>query len=282
MTMVTPMRALRVIGAFALFALTAMLISPLVGAEKIDAGHALAAWLGGARGSSSIDIDILIQLRLPRIMLAFMAGSALAVVGAVFQALLRNPLATPYTLGVSGGGAFGAVAERKWAYDVIHQRTMELLLAGVTMGMIFSALILAIRYFTNPQMLLDMDRWMMGRLDVGGWRTVFSVLPFLVPGMAILLLLARGLDQISFGEELAHGRIARGHHHFADGRAIFHLPAHPQPPPWRVRQLIDFPCQDTFDRSNSAAMWRATLSSLLGPMTAVAQALRPSVALATA
>jgi iron complex transport system permease protein len=84
--------------------------------------------------------------------------------------------------------------------------TMELLLAGVTLGMIFSALILAVRYFASPNMLMGMDRWMMGSLDVSSWPLVRSVLPFLVPGLGALLLMARGFDQISFGEEMALGR----------------------------------------------------------------------------
>ena len=118
--------------------------------------------------------------------------------GAVFQALLRNPLADPYTLGVASGGSFGAVTamflptlypwmEFSWGpFDQVQLfaflgalaavaaiymlaragggrvSTMELLLAGVTMGMIFGSLTLGVRYWAKPNMLVKMDRWMMG------------------------------------------------------------------------------------------------------------------------
>jgi iron complex transport system permease protein len=245
MSLMTPRRMVFTISGFALFALATMALSPLTGAERISSSRAIAHWIKGESGRQPAEIDtevdIFFYLRLPRIVLAFLTGAALGVVGAVFQAMLRNPLATPYTLGVAGGGSFGAVVAMflpafapvvafKWgpfnyvqcfafagsilAVAVIYLMartggrisTMELLLAGVTMGMIFSALILAVRYFSSPNMLVGMDRWLMGGLDVGGWGVVVSVLPFLLPGVAVLMAMAAGYDQISFGEELATGR----------------------------------------------------------------------------
>lgn len=241
MALLTTRRMAGMIGGFALFALAAMLISPLFGAERINPLTAIAHWLNPPPEGRTAQADIFFYLRLPRILLAFLAGAGLATVGAVFQALLRNPLATPYTLGVASGGSFGAVvaifmpsvlpwlafswgpinhvqlfafAGASLAVALIyllarsggHVSPMELLLAGVILGTIFSALILAIRYFTRPDLLVGMDRWMMGGLDITGYRELLSVLPLLVPGILILLLTARGLDQISFGEDLAHGR----------------------------------------------------------------------------
>ncbi|MCL5270945.1 MAG: iron ABC transporter permease [bacterium] len=242
MPLLTTRRFLGVTSLFALFAVAAMLAAPMVGAESINTFRALAAWLGAPAGAPhAVDVAILVDLRLPRILMGFLTGAALATVGAVFQALLRNPLATPYTLGVASGGSLGAVlafflpsflpglafswgpfnhvqilsfAGSSLAMALIYllarsgERVspMELLLAGVTMGMIFSALILAVRYFAAPEMLVGMDRWMMGGLDGSGYRDVRAVLPLYVPGLAILMLMARGLDQISFGEELAMGR----------------------------------------------------------------------------
>ena len=238
MPLLTPRRFAGFTGLFALVSLAAMLAAPMVGAEPINTFRALAAWLREPAGAArSTDVAILIELRLPRILMGFLTGAALAVVGAVFQALLRNPLATPYTLGVASGGSLGAVIAiflpgLAFAWGPFNSvqifsfvgsslgmmliyllarsgdrvSPMELLLAGVTLGMIFSALILAVRYFAAPQMLVGMDRWMMGGLDGSGYREVWAVLPLLIPGLIILMRMARGLDQISFGEELASGR----------------------------------------------------------------------------
>jgi iron complex transport system permease protein len=84
--------------------------------------------------------------------------------------------------------------------------TMELLLAGVTMGVIFHALILVVRYFAHPNLLVAMDQWMMGRLTMCSWVDVAVTALLLVPALGGLMRLARGLDQISFGEDLALGR----------------------------------------------------------------------------
>lgn len=245
MSILTRRRLILMTSGFILFALATMFLAPFLGAEHVNPFRAIATRLAQPEAAWSQDarteISILFDLRLPRILLAFLTGAALGVVGAVFQALLRNPLATPYTLGVASGGSFGAVVAMflpafipsiafTWgpfnyvqcfafagsilAVGVIYLlarsgdrvSTMELLLAGVTMGMIFSALILAVRYFASPNMLVGMDRWMMGGLDVSDWPVVLSVLPFLLPGIIVLMLMARGFDQISFGEDMAMGR----------------------------------------------------------------------------
>src|SRR4051812_41319424 len=88
--------------AFSLAALLAVLIfAPLIGSTHIDLAKALAG--------KSPDHEILFYARLPRVLLALLAGAALAVTGVLFQCLLRDPLAEPYTLGVSSGASVGAV-----------------------------------------------------------------------------------------------------------------------------------------------------------------------------
>lgn len=227
---------------FGLFALAATLLAPWVGAEHVPVGEALRGLLQTQHGEAlPVASDILINLRLPRILLALLAGAGLALAGVVFQALLRNVLATPYTLGVDSGGALGAVsaiflagpwpwiafrlgpfshvqvlafAGSSLAIALIYLlargrgnlTTLELLLAGVTLGTMFSALILAVRYFASPNLLVNMDRWTMGGLDVVGYYELGGMLPFYLPGMALLLAQARGLDQLAFGAELAQGR----------------------------------------------------------------------------
>lgn len=227
---------------FAVGALIIALLSPMFGAEAVDPFAALVEWWRLPAGAPRpVAVDIIFYLRLPRIAMAFLAGASLATVGVVFQAMLRNPLATPYTLGVASGGSFGAVVAIflpellpavgfAWgpfstvqvfafggsllAVALIYLlarsggrvTTMELLLAGVTMGMIFSALILVVRYFARPELLVDMDRWMMGRLEVDGPGSLWPVLPLLVPALAILFTLARQYDLVALGEAMAAGR----------------------------------------------------------------------------
>ncbi len=217
-------------GAAALLFLSAALLCPLFGAEHLDWSRAFSG--RGPEGA------IFYFQRLPRVFLGLMAGGGLALAGASFQALLRNPLATPYTLGVSGASALGASlalwipalsthlgplsgpALAAWAFALAEVALVDrlarthggglkmetLLLAGVTLGLICSAAILGIRYIVSPDLLVEMDRWLMGGLSVGGWSEPASVLPLLLPSSAALLLLARDFNHLSFGEETARAR----------------------------------------------------------------------------
>lgn len=240
MSRLTTKKYVLVVGAFALLAAAAVLLSPLVGMETIDAFAALRQWLHNPSARPA-DVDILIYIRLPRIIVGLLAGAGLAVVGAVFQALLRNPLATPYTLGVASGGSFGAVvaiylpqvvpaiapawgpvslvqlfafAGSLFAIAMIYLlarsggriSTNELLLAGVTMGLIFSALIMSARYFATPDVLANMDRWMIGQLLWATWADVGPLSMLVIPSLIGMLILARPLDQLALGEDLAGGR----------------------------------------------------------------------------
>lgn len=242
MSILTPRRWLVTVTAFACFALVVAAVSPMIGAESINPWTTLRDWLRSPPGQAySADVYILFELRLPRIAMAFLTGAVLAISGGVFQAILRNPLADPYTLGVASGGSFGATlafflpslwpwldfslgpfshvqvfafAGATAAVGLIYAlarskgrvSALELLLAGVTLAMIFSALIMAVRYFMSPDLIVGIERWTMGMVDVNGWRDVVAALPFLIVGSLVLMGLAPGLDQISFGEAMAQGR----------------------------------------------------------------------------
>jgi iron complex transport system permease protein len=166
-----------------------------------------------------------------------LAGGGLALAGATFQTLLRNALATPYTLGISFAGALGAflalsvpgldvhvgplgtVTVFALAFSALSvllllalahrpQRldTHELLLAGVTLNFFCGACILLVRFLTDPQRLRAMDHWMMGGLQVGGWAEIVPVPALLLPATAVLIAQARALNQLAFGEEMAAAR----------------------------------------------------------------------------
>lgn len=173
------------------------------------------------------------RLRLPRVLMAALIGSSLALTGAALQALFRNPLADPSTLGVSGGGAVGAAtaialgwAERISgiplvfvaafcgaiaAVAVVHRiaRTGPvmlpgaMLLAGVVVNLIASAAVLTIQYVTDSTRALQILRWMIGSLDVVGFDTILRMLIFLVPCWIVLLLFSRDLHLLAMGEETA-------------------------------------------------------------------------------
>lgn len=217
----------------ALLALAALAVAPWLGAEPLDPVEGARQMWSGEGGR---DARIL-ALRLPRVVLGLVAGISLGLTGAAFQTLLRNALATPYTLGVSFAGALGAflalavdplrfrlgpvssVSVLAFAFaaavvlllERLSRRrrrlaTHELLLAGVTLNFFCGAAILLLRFLTDPLRLRAMDQWMMGGLQVGSWVELAPLPPLLLPGLVLLLGQARALDQLAFGEELAASR----------------------------------------------------------------------------
>ncbi len=229
----TRKKSLAVLGLLLLLFLAVLLLCPLVGQTKIDLRAAFDIKRPLATNTSAF---ILFRLRLPRLLLAALTGASLAAAGVVFQALLRNPLASPFTLGVASGGSLGAVlairlglpftvfglsslpvfsfAGALLAVSIVYliaQRrkalsTATLLLAGVTAAFFFSALILLVYYLSDFTQTGQMVRWMMGGLDVVDYGAPLSLLPPLAIGHLILLALSRDLNLLSTGEELARTR----------------------------------------------------------------------------
>ncbi len=231
----TPVRFGGTVGLAALAWAAAGLVCLFYGQADVPAARILSV-LSGAGGGPQ-EANIVLMQRLPRVLLALLAGGGLAMTGAVFQAMLRNPLATPHILGVSAGGALGAVlaisaglagpglgpfrpvqlfalagalANVTVIYLLARRREvfspLKLLLAGVTLGLICSALIMFVRFVSEPTKLVMVDRWLMGGLDVHGFRSVAAVLPLLLPAGALLMSEAGALNQLALGEELAAGR----------------------------------------------------------------------------
>ena len=229
----------RVAGWLLVFAAVVALIaaaSLLVGTEHVSASEALAAWRQPALQADSVAYQIVFRQRLPRIALGLLVGFCLGLAGASFQAILRNPLADPYTLGVASGSAVGAVVAisvpRVWTlgpfssvqaaslvgalvivtliYSLgLRRRVLRLealLLGGVTVALVGSSAILLIRTLSDPLHLVAIDRWMMGGLAVIGAREIAAVLPLMLPGVVLLLLLAAPFNQLALGEDLAYGR----------------------------------------------------------------------------
>ncbi len=201
----------------------------------------VALWVGYAPISlASLRTDettrvLFFQLRLPRVLMAGVVGASLAAVGAALQALFRNPLAEPLTLGVSGGGALGAsiaiafgagarvagvplvflasFAGAGAAMLIVYRlaRTSAggvvlpgaLLLAGVVLNFIAASGVVIIQYFADYSRALQILRWTIGSLDVVGFDLLWRMLIFLIPGWIVLLLMARDLHLLAIDEETA-------------------------------------------------------------------------------
>ena len=191
------------------------------------------AFQAGDEASESVGSIILLQVRLPRIVLAFLVGGALAAVGVGLQALLRNPLAEPYVLGISSGAAFGATLGillgvggtvmglsvlPVWAFlggllsilvvyriSVMYRMLSvhTLLLAGVILNALFSALIMFAVSIADPTRAFKMMMWLMGTLTAPEYSTLLWLGLLLGVGGALLFRLARPLNVLTMGEETA-------------------------------------------------------------------------------
>jgi iron complex transport system permease protein len=170
------------------------------------------------------------ELRVPRVLLAFLVGGSLSVTGAALQALLRNPLADPYLLGLSGGAGLGAVLaialnpDWPWAVpaaafagatgavalvyrlSVVSGRRLDprvLLLAGVVVGSFAGAIMTTVISLSEAAELRRAFLWLLGGFGGSSWRAVSVFLVYATVPLVLLLLSGRALDLLSLGEESA-------------------------------------------------------------------------------
>jgi iron complex transport system permease protein len=176
---------------------------------------------------------ILVQVRFPRVLLGFLVGACLASVGVVLQALLRNPLADPYVLGVSSGAALGVAlaillgvgatvvtfsvlplcgfAGGLLSLVVVYRMAVSygrlpihaLLLAGVILNAIFSAIIMFVTSIMEPNRSVGTMTWLMGTLTAPSYPTLAILACYLLGGLFLLLKQARRLNVLTLGEESA-------------------------------------------------------------------------------
>ncbi|MFA7606923.1 MAG: iron ABC transporter permease [Rhodocyclaceae bacterium] len=219
----------RLIGVLVLVAFTLTL-----GAVSLFVGYvdmSPARLVGGTLAGELIPQRILLDIRVPRTVLCLAVGAALGITGAAMQGLLRNPLAEPGLLGVSGGAALGAVlalytglanafylalplagfAGTALATAFVfmlagrHTGTTTLILAGVAVSSLCGALIsLVLNWSPNPTALSEIVFWMLGSLADRSNRDVELALPFICAGAVLLLGCGKGLRALTLGEETAH------------------------------------------------------------------------------
>jgi iron complex transport system permease protein len=231
-----------VAASFVLMA-AALLSMPFIGSTPLDFGRVFSR---RAVFADNVDAQIFFVARLPRVLAAALVGGTLAAAGVVFQGLLRNALATPYTLGVSAGAALGAMIAITFGtaiaaggvasaslvgafvavlvvYMLASARhrglsTTVLLLAGVTLNAFFSAMILFVQYLSDFAETYRALRWLMGDLDVSGYMPIVAALPLIFIAFVAFAWLARPLNLLSVGVE---GAGARGLHVDRTQRAAF-------------------------------------------------------------
>ncbi|HEX5387563.1 MAG TPA: iron ABC transporter permease [Gemmatimonadales bacterium] len=184
----------------------------------------------GLRYASADTAPIIRELRVPRVLLAFLVGGSLSITGAALQALVRNPLADPYLLGLSGGAGLGAViaiaVNPSWPWAVpaaafagaaaavglvyrlsaVAGRRLDprvLLLAGVVVGAFAGALMTAVVSLSSASQLRRAYLWLLGGFGAASWRSLTVFAAYAVLPLAALFLSARALDLLSLGEESA-------------------------------------------------------------------------------
>jgi iron complex transport system permease protein len=227
----TPKRFLWTFGGSVFLLLAVLVGAPLVGPTRISFTEAFSFLTSSA--PISPDASILFFVRLPRTLLAALVGAALSTSGLTFQSLLRNPLASPFTLGISGGAALataltirfglvgsvgpmsvqtvaaltGSAVAAVLVYLLARVRGYlapgTMLLAGVTLHFFFSSLILLVQYTADFTQSYQMVRWVMGGLDIIELERLAVIAPLVFLGVGILVVLSRQLNVMALGDETA-------------------------------------------------------------------------------
>jgi ABC-type Fe3+-siderophore transport system permease subunit len=222
------------LAGFGALALAACLLAPLVGSTPIRLQTVFDRSIPYAENT---DAQIFFVARLPRVLAAALVGSALALSGVVFQALLRNPLASPDTLGVSAGASLGAMMAITFNFDfsvfgvsavplasfagsfgalaIVYglsaarrrgTSAVVLLLGGLTLNYLLSAIIAFVQYLADFTQTFRNVRWLMGSLDVASYLPVVAALVPMSAAWVGFATLPRVLDLISLGAESAAAR----------------------------------------------------------------------------
>lgn len=217
-------RVVKALAILTLVLLASIAVGLAVGSQHIELSRIL---------SDPFSHTLFFRLRLPRVLMGLLIGASLAVTGGALQALFRNPLADPYTLGVSGGGALGAsiAIAMGWSARVAGiplvfaasfagamlavtlVRTIArsgavmlpgaLLLSGVVVNLITAAGVLTIQYLTDPSSALRILRWLIGSLDIVGLDPIGRMLLVLAPAWLALLAFSRQLNLLAIDEDTA-------------------------------------------------------------------------------
>jgi iron complex transport system permease protein len=220
------------------FLIVSMLLGISIGSVSISV-PAIIQMIGAeifrfqGQGIDPMHASIVMEIRLPRVLLAGLVGASLAIAGAAFQGLLRNPLADPYTLGISSGASIGAVSTLFFGitlpvlqgftlpvlsiffafatvlFVLFFARRVDRLLRVETIiltGIILSSFLgafISLMIALSGEELRQIIGWLLGSVSMRGWEYIKIIFPFFLVGMIILLANTRELNAMSFGEERA-------------------------------------------------------------------------------
>jgi iron complex transport system permease protein len=227
-------RLARTVLFFGCLLIATMVVAPLVGSTSI---HFARVFDRSVPFADNVDAQIFFIARMPRVLAAVVVGASLATAGVVLQALFRNPLAAPETLGVSSGAALGAIlvitsgsdmaagpfspvplaslAGALSAATLVYMlaraprrplSTAVLLLAGVTLNAFISAVIMFVQYMADFTQSFRVLRWLVGDLDVGSYPPIVAAVPLLAVALAIAAIIASRLNLLSVGSLTAATR----------------------------------------------------------------------------
>jgi iron complex transport system permease protein len=214
--------------ALVLALLVASLVAISIGAMSITPSD---IWKAISGGPESVPVLVVRTLRLPRVALATLVGAGLGMSGAALQGTMRNPLAEPYLLGVSGGAAVGAVIATMLGFGTalvplaafagavvavfaaffVARTTGSrgdprvLLMAGVIVGAFANAAIMVVLANAEPNIVRNALWWMMGSVSEGSWSQIAVLLGYLIVGGGVLIVIANQIDVLALGEESAAG-----------------------------------------------------------------------------
>jgi iron complex transport system permease protein len=216
--------------ALLLLVLLVLLIAPFIGIRSIPLRAVFDA------GDLPLEHRIFWQMRVPRVLTAFVAGAALSLSGMCFQGLFRNVLATPFTLGVSGGASLGVAVYVRFGVSVGimgvsgmsaaaflgalcaialvygltrlrgNSSTAVMLLAGVAVSAFFSSLILFVQYLGDANDMFRVMRWLMGGLDAVSYPTIGAMALLCLISSAVVISQVEALNLLAVGEEFAVSR----------------------------------------------------------------------------
>ena len=225
MKTLSPLRFATTLGTLLLLLVAVVAACALIGSTPVNVRDALAGM--------QPDRQILLDIRVPRVLLAALVGGALGVAGVAFQALLRNPLADPYILGVSGGAAFGAVVAVLLGFEtavgglsaipilaflgaigtifLVYRLGASsegaprytLLLAGVIVNAFFGAIIMFATSIVDFARASTIVLWLMGSLPSVSYGTLTALAVYIAVGTGILMALTRGFNLMALGDEAA-------------------------------------------------------------------------------
>ncbi|MFV7771308.1 FecCD family ABC transporter permease [Shewanella marisflavi] len=225
------------LACLALLTLATPILAVSFGAAEIGVIEVLELMLAKLSGADpgGVTARIVLELRLPRILLAFIAGFGLAIAGAVLQTVTRNPLADPYLFGISSGASFGAVVVITLLGGAggalasiglplgafigaslavlmvlalcganLSTQIERMLLSGVAISFLFGALASLMLYFSGPQSAAAVLFWSLGSFAKASWQMLWLPWVIVLGATAILLLLKRQILAIKAGDETAH------------------------------------------------------------------------------